>query len=160
MTTVTAVILRGMSSSLESTPTRLPGYKKMLHAVRQMTDIAQKLALSSRDMCAKKRFKAPPEETGSYHNSGREDTPLWESTVPSKRDAHLQYRCRRASLLRVPSQTAIGANHRRLLQVWEKRGREIWSDDHYNLTPIGGNQRRLPNSLQTASGPHLTCSRE
>ena len=51
--------------------------------------------------------------------------------------------------VRVPSQTAIGANHPSTalpLQVWEPRGeREIWSDDHYNLNPIGGNQRRHPN---------------
>ena len=33
--------------------------------------------------------------------------------------------------------------------------REIWSDDHYNLNPIGGNQRRHPNVFVTAITPHM-----
>ena len=159
MTTVTTAILRVISSR-----PRLPRHKKMLHAACQMTDIITWLAHKCSGshlaiyLCAKKRFTAPPEETGLYYNSGRGDTSLWESMIPSKGDAHLQYRLQTG--LGVPSQTAIGANHRQLLQERE-REREIWSDDYYNLNPIGGNQRRHPTAFkQRASGPRLSHARE
>ena len=91
MTTVTTAILRVISSR-----PRLPRHKKMLHAACQMTDIITWLAHKCSGshlaiyLCAKKRFTAPPEETGLYYNSGRGDTSLWESMIPSKGDAHLQ----------------------------------------------------------------------